>query len=573
MKRALIIAILASACLVLAGQGISSFRNLSTGGVLDDTADLAFDPIELNYIEGTHIFSNLSNFSSEDRIYANDGANHLLIGLATDKCMLENLKRALLFKYYDLKEPGMIDYYIPGDDRNMAWGEVENIWQEYYDTNGNGLYDRHYTYSQHYQNWVYDKGWEFFLNHAYEISDKLRAGLKLGWVNETYGHNLCSSELLDFEPGDYSTHTLETLVSLEENDPGIEPFSRSEEITGDFGGELQSGNFLGEFALAKQLDHAELRGSLLLELVDSDLNVEDAAEQIYLAENTNEAESEAWDYKQTKNGFRGGLALGYRKVLKEQERRQDEGYLSLQGSISLVSFDNQISEIGSYDYNDNETELGSEDYSQEMTGDVSGLEMMARLRLHYPLNRRTWFGTGLAWSHLNHKEEGDYDFHFSSQDDVYLEEGEWLSTQTRSHGISGTTQHNLNETNLVVPVGLEYWFANNLQWALRFGSIFSQSYSTETRFYEPTNVEPVTVTLTSAANPDPQIYYEDNEYEMETQRIITRDSYTNFTYGLGFRPSENLQIDLMGMFRPESTQLWNTSFFRSLRLSFSIRLK
>ncbi|MFO8144874.1 MAG: hypothetical protein R6T89_04005 [Candidatus Syntrophosphaera sp.] len=574
MKRVLIILVLMIPGLLLFGQEISSFRNLGTCGVLDDDADLAFDPIELNYLEGTNIFTNLSNFSRYDRIYANEGANRLTIGLSTDKCLVENLKRALLFSYYDVKTPNDINFYTDPNSENAqtAFGEIEHTWEEFYDTNGNMLYDMHHSYFQHYQNVDHEKGWNIFLNHAYEISPQLRAGAKLGYMSWNSGHNRSSSNLLDFSHGDYSTHILETQASLPDSDPGVDSLLIMEEITGDFGMGFKENTFQAELAVASQMEKGEISASLLFEIFNSEMETDDAAEYWFTSLDEDEFELESQNDVRSQNGWYAGLGLGYRKILVEAEERKNEGYLSVDGRIGYIGMAAENSEVttASYDYDGLET--GIWEQGLEEKGDQGGFDLGALIRLNYPLNQRTFFGTGLNYHFQSQSMDGEFIYFAEAEESEYLEEGEWLSTVASTWEISGDTRHEVTASQVVVPAGLEYWFANNMKWALRFGSVFTQTSSTGNRTFEPTNSEPQTTTYTSAANPDPVIEYSENTYEMESEHTTTRESETSFCYGLGYKPSENLQIDLMGMFDVESVQIWNTQFFRSLRISFSLRL-
>ncbi|MGC9362088.1 MAG: hypothetical protein ACP5F3_04085, partial [Candidatus Syntrophosphaera sp.] len=543
-------------------------------GVLDDDADLAFDPIELNYLEGTNIFTNLSNFSSQDRIYANDGENRLMLGLSTDKCLVENLKRALLFSYYDVKTPNDIYYYPDpnSEDSQTAQGEIEHSWEEFSDTNGNMLYDMHHSYFQHYEDMDYEKGWDIFLNHAYEISPQLRAGVKLGYLRVNAGDNRSSSSLLDFGSGEHSTHILEIQASLPDSDPGVDSLLVMEEIIGDFGTDGKGNSFQAEFALASQMEKGEISASILFEAINMKMEVDDNAEYHYTTLDEDEFELESQNDVLSQNGWYAGLGLGYRKILVEAEERKNEGYLSVDGRIGYTGMAMENSEVtsASYDYDGLETGVWEQGLEEE--GDQGGFDLGARIRLNYPLNQRTFFGTGLDYHFQNQSMDGEFIYFSEAEESDYLEEGEWLATVTNTWEISGDTRGKLTTSKVVVPAGLEYWFANNMKWALRFGSVFTQNCASGSRTFEPTNSEPQTTTYTSAANPDPVIEYSENTYEMESEHTSIRESETLFCYGLGYKPSKNLQIDLMGMFDVESVQIWNTQFFRSLRISFSLRL-
>jgi hypothetical protein len=46
----------------------------------------------------------------------------------------------------------------------------------------------------------------------------------------------------------------------------------------------------------------------------------------------------------------------------------------------------------------------------------------------------------------------------------------------------------------------------------------------------------------------------------------------NYTYGLGWKPSKNLSIDLLGMFDATGVELLSTDWLKSLKLSATINV-
>ena len=76
-----------------------------------------------------------------------------------------------------------------------------------------------------------------------------------------------------------------------------------------------------------------------------------------------------------------------------------------------------------------------------------------------------------------------------------------------------------------------------------------------------------------------QVIYPDGSQEQDVTNntsLLESTSYkrvastTDFSYGLGYKASKNLQIDLLSMFEDTGSELWSTDFLRSLRLSFTL---
>ncbi|MCK9584541.1 MAG: hypothetical protein M0R69_06490 [Candidatus Cloacimonetes bacterium] len=575
MKQILMIIIVAIFCLPLFGQEINSFRNLSTGGVLDDDADLAFDPIELNYLTGTRIFSNLSNFGGTDQILSNSGSQHLLLGIASDKCFIDHFNRAFLIKYYDYKTPGLIEYMIdPSGSMAYATGEVDFTWQEYSDVNVNGLYDRYTILQQHIQNMDYSKGMDIYLNLAYKLNEINRFGFKLGILNSETGHNRSSTGLLGFDPNSPNTDYRFMLQTLTEIDPSIPAYLAEDKKIGDFKTEQSFSNILTELAYGRTMNTYDLKAALEFRLINDKTIHDDTATEIEIRTNqANDYEMESYLIKLDEKGIHTALALGVRKNLSTAAERKNSAYISLGAGLGFLNLDVSDNETMAGDYTINGQFHNHDSYFMKQDGEKSGLEANAHLRINYPLNAKTYFGTGLLYHYSNSKQKGDFKYGMASTDSTFSSaNGAWAFTTALSSLMSGKTEHNYDSTTLSVPVGLEYWFTNNQHWAVRFGSVFTQHISSVNELFRPEHVEPITIVETYADGSEPYISYDDNEYLIDSENRLSRSSSTTYCYGIGYKPSQNLQIDIMGIFDSSDTDLWNTDFFRNLRLAFSIRL-
>ena len=67
-----------------------------------------------------------------------------------------------------------------------------------------------------------------------------------------------------------------------------------------------------------------------------------------------------------------------------------------------------------------------------------------------------------------------------------------------------------------------------------------------------------------------ELYMDDDIYESTSEVSKTTISSTVFTYGFGFNPMNNLQIDLLGVFNSDASVL-DTDFYKSLQISFTLK--
>ena len=82
----------------------ASFRNLATGTAIDDDLDLIYDPINLNFVSGSRLYTNLSNIiNSGERILDNNSLDQYLIGFSVQNPFVENLKHSILIEFANSK--------------------------------------------------------------------------------------------------------------------------------------------------------------------------------------------------------------------------------------------------------------------------------------------------------------------------------------------------------------------------------------------------------------------------------------------------------------------------------------
>ncbi|MBW6516646.1 MAG: hypothetical protein K0B81_08565 [Candidatus Cloacimonetes bacterium] len=573
MRTLIIIICLTLIATALFSQEINSFRNLSTGRALLDNLDFILDPLDIRYVSGIRLYTNLSNLSAEDRIFMNDGSNHFLMAISTDEIFYEGFRAAFMATYYDNKHPRPIQFYPNpyGEWLEVGFGEVEHIWQEFRDTNLNGLYDTHHIVQQSFENSEYHSGNEFYLNLSYQINEEHAVGFKTGLFTTKSGYNYLSNNMLGYSSGTPTFDYLEQIFNLPENDPTQEELELEIARNGEFETELRDVRWMNHFAYSFQPDDIEYRVGLVLATIHENEFTED---EIYLSPTQ---ENALYCYEKEVAGLFIAFNGGARYTFRQMPERRHDGFISAHAQIGFHILDNETFQEMAYERDtidevfDISESFGWSDTMSEK-GDIRSTDFLTSIRFSYPLNDRTFFGTGLRYHYTDFDIENDFHQAYESSETAYfIPMDEWLYTTDTESAIRGKSQHQRRINLFSIPVGLEYWFTNNRQWALRFGSQFTQRVETFNTLYQPTHVEPEITHVYLPDEDDPIIYIEDNTYEIGSESRKMRSSQTIYSYGVCFIPSRNLQIDLMGLFDQDDIEVWNTDFIRNLRISFSLR--
>ena len=110
---------------------------------------------------------------------------------------------------------------------------------------------------------------------------------------------------------------------------------------------------------------------------------------------------------------------------------------------------------------------------------------------------------------------------------------------------------------------MEYKIGKKRDWSLRFGSIFYSTNKTINDAKQITDSDPY-VSETAYGDGNVIIEIDDNIYESTSEHTRTTTSSTVFTYGIGYDPMENLQIDFLGVGLSDLE-------FDGLRVSFTMK--
>jgi hypothetical protein len=205
------------------------------------------------------------------------------------------------------------------------------------------------------------------------------------------------------------------------------------------------------------------------------------------------------------------------------------------------------------------------------TGSVNIFNFVSRLNI--PLTDGVYFGIGGYYSIVSSKIETEYTEKIYNITNYERTDGvqntlDYLRTETFAQTADRTVEDYL--TVLTIPVGIEYRFNESKTWAMRFGSVFqytSQTFDEEKKIKtaNPRVVNTVYGDGSSTTTTDPNSYLSYAEHSSES------NSNTLLTYGLGWIPTQNLQIDLLTYF---DTRNYDTiiQYLKSLRLSFVLKI-
>ena len=569
MRKTLLLLIFVISIVFCFAQEFNSFRYLSTSGALDGDVEYAFDPLDLNCLNGTRLYSGLSNFSGNDNIFMNSGDNYLLLGTSTDKTFLKKLKAALLFKYYDNVEPLTINCYPnPYDEYPTTdWGRVEYTWQNYSDTNGNELYDNYEYVHQKYENVDKNKGTDFSLVLSHPMGEKSVLGYKLCYLYSRESNTYAQDDILSLLSSAPTLEYTSTTYTLPEMDPTVEEETSSSNILGDFDTKDTNSTFRNQLGYLTKLNAWEFSGTFTLDYLNNCLETEDSASEVTIYNSDISDKANAYRKNTNEeNGMFNQINGRIRYFLVSDDDPFHTGYISCGLGFGLKNLNVKQKEL----YNENEEDpyyYSSKNFSA--SGDLTGINFSANTRLNYPLNNKTFIGTGLFYTLQNDDLKGDYTYQISKKASFFNYDGSWNYTINQISKSAGKVEQEETVKIFRAPVGLEYWFTNNMKWAMRFGTIFTHTVEIFKESFAPNLIEP-TLTECTYANGETASQLNDNTSLKESHSTKYSTSKTDFSYGICFKANDNLQIDLLTMFDNNDLELWNTNFLRNLKLSFTV---
>lgn len=601
MKTIFVLLLIVILCSVLQTQEPVSFRSQALGGIISDDLDLVYDPIELRFVEGIHLYTNLSNLTSgQEQLMNNYSDNEFLAGISIGNPFVKNLWTSALVRYKNEHNsmPVMIDQNLDGIIDLDEEGEYRDIYNAFLDTDFNGLYDFRRQIDQKKRNFNLQRSHSVVLNNSLLI-DETTLGLQLSFGGGRNENTVASSFIGSGTNGLGQTSSGDPEFALQYDtyvlEDGLHNYNQTE--SGKYLNWDESSYISLLFSGMRpmtlgSLENAEIRADLSYTRNNNKNNFNDrytGKAQNFLPDTVEYldtySEWETADHMNESKGSVWGIGLGLKQVFNKAEERKNDGFWSVNIGMNIGSNDYSMSNKNSFSsldaYNDGiDTLLQDQNFEisrvQQTSdaGDESLMDLYASFRLNIPLQDRVYFGTGIFLDFSKTKRTTDW-----IQNRNYLETYDILdSLNAMDYTRVGKVNYLADRTyetalyTVSVPVGVEYKFSENKKWSIRFGSIFEYWKFIVNDKSQIKKSEPYTV-VTTYGNGTENVTVENNISNSTSNHTKDSRSVTTFVYGLGYMPTDNLQIDLLGFLgSTDDNQILDANFFRSLRLSFSLKL-
>jgi hypothetical protein len=570
-----------------------SFRNKALGGIVNDDLDLIYDPIELRFVDSLRLYTNLSNLTSgQEQLFNNYSDNEFLIGASKPNPFYNKHWLAALLRFQKSKYPNplWIDSDLNGSPDIFGDGELQSEYTEYLDLGTDGLYDLKRAISQQESYVDKNSSYSFILNNSLLLRD-FTMGLKLAFGNRGFERDNSSNSLGTgrsmFYGSDPFTPSFNLRVDEFYLDSNYSRLKWSE--SGDFDTENDNPFFKVMASVMGPVQGLELRGDLLLYTINNSTETDDKYLGGYEYFNPNIAnysrkysENDMYENKNSIEGTGFGFGLSVRRTFDKQSQRKNDGFYFAGVSAAFESFD--YKNASAHTFLNSEKVFdgfgGLLDFEQTIKNDLStknngdGTRSIFTFngRINVPLVDGIHFGIGGFYTIFSTKVETKY-IEDSKRVDNYSRTDniqnalDYVTTIT-SNQKADRTMKQLN-TYLIVPVGIEYRFTESKSWAIRFGSVFQYGEDVWDDAKQITDSKPTT-TRTERGDGSLTVTTSNNRFASTSEHRTDANSRTLFTHGLGWNPTENLQVDVYGFFEMNN-KVSLLEYFKNLRLSFAMK--
>ncbi len=538
-------------------QGMESFRSQSTGMLMEDDLDLMLQPLELGHTSGYRLYTNLSNLGSgSEQALGNSTDNSLVLGIGGDIPWIDGLKGSFFVeqKNSTVSGPLSIDYDQNGVADVFGNGVLEGAYSRYFDTDNDGLYN-----SREVRSWMLKDSEEreassVVLNTSYQLGVTL-----LGLGLKIYGDEFVS---LQHQEALFENYSLTD---------GFR-FSEGESSSSGLGNDLDGFEFL--LGAEREMYDGEL--SALLHIGSNSESENSITSDTEEARTWNPWQNHAISVESYSNEIDlldFGLSMRYRRNMDDAIQRRNVSFWDAQLFLGMSSGDESVIESlgeSSFEYEEEMDSFSSLERVDRLSGDRTGNHLAFSIRSVRQLDDRSRFAIGLSYSHSFEKSDlaGAYSISEYDSSSIFATE----SSDAWQYWSEGTVRQSyseireLTETMFSIPVGLEYLFSKNKKWRMRLGAIYSE-YEREWNSKQAIRESNPYVREEYDSFGNYSVTMSENSYPSHSESRIERESSTVFSYGLSYEPSQSIQVDFISFFGDEDNEVWDTSFFRNLRLS------
>jgi hypothetical protein len=535
----------------------TSFRNASTATLLEDDYDLWLgpyplpDPARLTLIDGSRLYTNLSNLVNKtEEPFSNTATDYFLIGGSTTPLFNFGNLGIVVDRFND-KNPfntGLTDRY-----GNYMYGYGHAVDAVLVDEDLNGTYDRRYEVEETAEAWIDNGTKEGVLCFGKDM-DAMKFGLfyQLTMMNtEEYGLSGISPVNFTFDSS--STN----LIS------GVETYTRSTIGTGSTNDDMTEHLFGLSFwrylsdvrAVGLHFGYGMFSGTYL-DVWDVNDDWDGSPDDPSITDTYSMTESSSEDAPFSGNTMTGWLS--YIDDWNEITHLRFDAYYN-RSSFELdggAVNDYSISEARYVTNGSSYTNNGTE--NTPLTGDGAYQTIAARGKVIYDLTDRVTFAFGMGFLTTTHdttrneNTTASYTYVYDDGDTQANDPDDYTRTTTFGYEQQIMTTDVTN--NFMIPVCLEFNVIKPLDF--RLGTIH-----TITLFDHTTNCDLLSYTepLVHTVYGDGSESYSIPDTSFQdigtSEESVSTSSNTVYTYGMGYRVSDNLQIDLMGFY--DLTDLYN----------------
>lgn len=524
----------------------NSFRWQSTALLWEDDYDLLFDPARIPLIKGSRIYTNLSNLVSyEEEQFGTDRTNFYLLGGSTD--LIGFIYPGFVLDCFQSNLPLFTGLFFSETD--SIFGKGTTIETEWLDLDSNGTYDAKRVITRSAEAWENTKSTDYFLGLGFKFgSFRLGASLLQTDSITTLSEPSWNSDYFLYDSSLVSgTLTFTHNDTAKGSDKELNKRQRVF-ISGWFDTDFFSLGLGGGLAFTnRSLEHKnqwrsyENRSPSNPNIVDySRISEIDTLAQPYTG-SIIPVSLTLFLYPDT--NFESRF---YLNLFTQNEKLKT-------GSGSLWS-----TEVDSIAHPGSVLSLDSTKHQFQGTFASKGFELFTRQLIKVSDRFDLGFGAGFlmrdfsdsltdirSFKSLLTYNNGDTISGFEDYKIVTTESDEWL---TRITGL---------EKRLTLPVGLDFRLLPSL--SFRLGARHTITWSDITTVRALKALSPTwTRTERGDGSFSESVFFPWTQPGTKENRESTTYS-TTFTYGAGFNPTKNLQIDLMGFRNLTNLTFWRLS--------------
>ncbi len=541
-----------------------SFRLQGTS-IIEDDFDNAIDPIDIGLVEGSRLYTNLSNLLNyNEQMLANVSQDQYLLGYSGSLLpMMPALKTTILI---ESKKDGIANFVSITNPPMSGLGFVSGDYTEW------GANHKDYEY------WSQSKKDEttmsdnvFLFNNLYDL-ETMKLGARISYLS---GKNTWTTDFFGGAP------TFEKYYKEYTDDVGKTTDTTAEK--GEYSTKKNYSDLGLLFSGAMDMAGMELRGNLNFTMHSENTKPDDHYSWYDDDSPNTDTVINIGDKTETVTGNRKesdmgiGLSGRARKYIEGGYLEAGAGFgMTFSGKIDANIRDKWDKYYAFKPAGGWKMERTYDEYYDYISsGDYSDLGFGMGAKGILPLGEELLLGIGMNFGYSSYKEtvEGapvDYYKYVVDNGDTIAGNEDSLYTKTVTSKEEIETK--ITATSWNFPVGFEYKFGKKKDFRFRLGAL--ATFTDITEKVTSTNTKPEETVVHAEYEGDKTdldtTYTEDAYYGTKVEETSTYDQITTYTYGLGWYPTENLQIDLLGFLDPAG-DIWTPAFYRNLRLSVTLK--